>query len=60
LNVCIDTGVSSNYHSTAVAPGTVGTVPTVPLFLAGTANRTTILTENNNFEMKKGYSLLKQ
>jgi hypothetical protein len=30
---------------TAVAPGTVGTVPTVPLFLVGTANRTTIWTE---------------
>ena len=28
--------------NTAVAPGTVGTVPTVPLFLVGTANRTTI------------------
>ena len=28
-----------------VAPGTVGTVPTVPLFLAGTANRTTIWAE---------------
>jgi hypothetical protein len=38
--------------------GTVGTVPTVPLFLAGTANRTTIWTEKNNFEMKKGYYLL--
>ena len=46
------------WKCTAVAPGTVGTVPTVPLFLAGTANRTTIWTENNNFEMKKGYSLL--
>ena len=45
------------YH-TAVAPGTVGTLPTVPLFLAGTANRTTIWAEKNNFEMKKGYSLL--
>jgi hypothetical protein len=45
-------------YLTSVAPGTVGTVPTVPLFLAGTANRTTIWTENNNFEMKKGYSLL--
>ena len=45
-------------YITAVAPGTVGTVPTVPLFLAGTANRTTIWTENNNFEMKKGNSLL--
>jgi hypothetical protein len=45
-------------YITAVAPGTVGTVPTVPLFLAGTANRTTIRTENNNFEMKKGNSLL--
>ena len=43
---------------TAVTPGTVGTVPTVPLFLAGTANRTTISIEKNNFEMKKGYSLL--
>jgi hypothetical protein len=43
---------------TAVAPGTVVTVPTVPLFLAGTANRTTIWTEKNYFEMKKGYSLL--
>jgi hypothetical protein len=41
-----------------VALGTVGTVPTVPLFLAGTANRTTISKEKNNFEMKKGYSLL--
>ena len=30
---------------------------TVPLFLAGTANRTTISTEKNNFEMKKGYSV---
>ncbi len=38
---------------TAVAPDTVGTVPTVPLFLAGTANRTTISTEKNKFEMKK-------
>ena len=37
-------------YSTAVAPGTV---PTVPLFWAGTANRTTISTEKNNFEMKK-------
>ena len=45
-------------YITAVAPGTVGTVPTVPLFLAGTENRTTIWTENNNFEMKKGNSLL--
>ena len=34
-------------HFTAVAPGTVGTVPTVPPFLAGTANRTTIWTEKN-------------
>jgi hypothetical protein len=41
-------------HTTAVAPGTVGTVQTVPLFLAGTTNRTTIWTEKNNFEMKKG------
>ena len=45
-------------YITAVAPGTVGTVSTVPLFLAGTANRTTIWTENNIFEMKKGNSLL--
>ena len=45
-------------QSTAVAPGTVGTVPTVPLCLAGMANRTTISTEKNNFEMKKLYSLL--
>jgi hypothetical protein len=45
-------------ENTAVAPGTVGTVPTVPLFLSGTANRTTIWTENNNLEMKKGYYLL--
>jgi hypothetical protein len=45
-------------YITAVAPGTVGTVPTVLLFLAGTANRTTIGTENNNFEMKKRNSLL--
>jgi hypothetical protein len=36
----------------------VGMVPTVPLLLAGTANRTTISIEKNNFEMKKGYSLL--
>ena len=43
---------------TAVALGTVGTVPIVPLFLAGTANRTTISKENHNFEMKKGYSLI--
>ena len=54
--ICFNT--SSYDICTAVAPGTVGTVPTVPLFLAGTANRTTIWTENNNFEMKKGYSLL--
>jgi hypothetical protein len=26
--------------------------------LTGTANRTTISTEKNNFEMKKGHSLL--
>jgi hypothetical protein len=45
-------------YITAVALGTVGTVPTVPLFLDGTANRTTISTEKNNFEMKKGYSLI--
>jgi hypothetical protein len=45
-------------RSTAVAPGTVGMVPTVPLCLAGTANRTTISTEKNYFEMKKLYSLL--
>jgi hypothetical protein len=42
---------NSKTYFTAVAPGTVGTVPTVPLFLAGTANRTTISTETNNFEM---------
>jgi len=30
---------------TAVASGTVGTVPTVPLFVAGTANCTTIWTK---------------
>ena len=52
------TQISNRRFHTAVAPGTVGTVPTVPLFLAGTANRTTISTETNNFEMKKGYSLL--
>jgi hypothetical protein len=46
------------FLSTAVASGTVGTVPTVPLFLAGTANRTTIWTEKIYFEMRKGYSLL--
>ena len=40
-------------NSTAVAPGAVGMVPTVPFFLAGTGNRTTISTEKNNFEMKK-------
>jgi hypothetical protein len=48
-------------YITAVAlgtVGTVGTVPTVPLFLAGTANRTTFAIEKNNFEMKKGYSLI--
>jgi hypothetical protein len=56
--------VSVNWYSksssrcTAVALGTVGTVPTVPLLLAGTANRTTISTEKNNLEMKKGYSLI--
>jgi hypothetical protein len=40
---------TKDLYSTAVAPGTVGTVPTVPLFLAGTANRTTIWTEKNYF-----------
>jgi hypothetical protein len=45
-------------YYTAVALGTVGTVPIVPPVLAGTANRTTISTEKNNFEMKKGYSLI--
>jgi hypothetical protein len=47
LRVLVETYI----YTTAVAPGTVGTVPTVPLFLAGTANRTTISTEKNNFEM---------
>jgi len=53
-----DENILSIWSYTAVAPGTVGTVPTVPLVLAGTANCTTISIEKNNFEMKKGYSLL--
>ena len=42
---------------TAVAPGTVGMIPTVPHFLAGTVNRTRISIEKHYSEMKKGYSL---
>ena len=41
------------YIYTAVAPGTVGTVQTVPLFLAGTANRTTIWTEKKIWDEKR-------
>ena len=38
--------------------GKVNWATNIPLFLTGTANRTTISTEKNNFEMKRGYFLL--